>query len=531
MMANTRGAPRGVVRRLTLFYGAALILLALIVLFYAVARAYFIQPPLDRAVQGVKLAGRENADGQEIGKAASDLLLTPDRGTQSVYIVELKQVLPAMQQDYRDLSGFVNENPDAAVLLASTQPHYQALVVAVNQLLAENDAEQNDISTQRILALQPYVVTILADDEPFSYTMQQLAEQSDSRVESIQTLEGGLDKGLIGLTWVALLVVGLFVFRPATQRVGQSMQELAQAEEQQRELAALKDQFIVDANHELRTPIMSLYNNLELLEAVGQDGDAAERSDLLRRALTSGDMVLRLLTNVLDTSALEARAPRLSLQALPLSTLVRAVLETFDPREIGEPGLALSAYQTRAVTMDIASDLVVWADEIRLRQILTNLIANALKYSEPETPIQIGANLYIEDRSPQGGLLQHFVANNSSNTTTEFVLVRVRDYGLGVPASDVSKLFNRFVRLERDIAGSVRGTGVGLFVSRILVEAMGGRIWVESTGVPGEGSTFCFTMPLAAPLAMDDSAPESEASDSVLANAARAEIVGESENY
>src|SRR5262249_5801882 len=159
-----------------------------------------------------------------------------------------------------DLPGLVNENPDAAALLASTQTHYQALMRAVNQLLAVNDAEQNDISSQRILALQPYVVTILADEEPFSYTMQQLAERSDARVEGIEALEGVLDKGLIGLPWVALLVVGLFVFRPATRRVGQSMQELVRAEEQQRELAALKDQFIVDANHELRTPIMSLYN-------------------------------------------------------------------------------------------------------------------------------------------------------------------------------------------------------------------------------------------------------------------------------
>ena len=63
--------------------------------------------------------------------------------------------------------------------------------------------------------------------------------------------------------------------------------------------------------------------------------------------------------------------------------------------------------------------------------------------------------------------------------------VSVRDHSLGVPPRDISKLFNRFVRLERDIAGSVRGTGVGLYMCRVLIEAMRGRIWVESTGVPG----------------------------------------------
>jgi len=75
----------------------------------------------------------------------------------------------------------------------------------------------------------------------------------------------------------------------------------------------------------------------------------------------------------------------------------------------------------------------------------------------------------------------------------------VRDRGLGIPQRDVAKLFERFVRLERDIAGPARGTGVGLYMCRMLVEAMGGRIWVESSGVPGEGSTFSFVLPASPP--------------------------------
>ena len=75
------------------------------------------------------------------------------------------------------------------------------------------------------------------------------------------------------------------------------------------------------------------------------------------------------------------------------------------------------------------------------------------------------------------------------------VQVSIQDQGLGVPPAEAQQLFQRFVRLRRDIAGPVRGTGVGLYVTRSLVEAMGGRIWVESAGVPGEGSTFHFTLP------------------------------------
>jgi peroxiredoxin len=78
------------------------------------------------------------------------------------------------------------------------------------------------------------------------------------------------------------------------------------------------------------------------------------------------------------------------------------------------------------------------------------------------------------------------------------VEVTVQDAGMGIPLHEATKLFQRFVRLERDIAGPVRGTGVGLYLRRQFVEGMGGRIWVTSSGIPGEGSTFHFTLPIAA---------------------------------
>src|SRR5262249_39787123 len=106
-----------------------------------------------------------------------------------------------------------------------------------------------------------------------------------------------------------------------------SVDAASQAFERERELTALKDQFIVYANHELRTPVMTLYNNLEVLDALGESGDQAARERALRRALTSGDSVLRLLRSVLDISALEASKPRVEMQVVALAPLVRAVLE------------------------------------------------------------------------------------------------------------------------------------------------------------------------------------------------------------
>jgi len=280
-----------------------------------------------------------------------------------------------------------------------------------------------------------------------------------------------------------------------------SVDTASQAFERERELTALKDQFIVYANHELRTPVMILYNNLEVLDALGETNDHAARERALRRALTSGDSVLHLLRSVLDISALEASQPRVEARPVALAPLVQAVLETFDPREVGELGSEADAYQSRTATIEIPAELMVQGDEGRIRQILVNLLTNALKYSAPGTPITITAGALASRQRfrslhsmPFGRLMHTTPAADAAS----MVQVSIQDQGLGIPPRDAGKLFNRFVRLERDIAGPVRGTGVGLYLCRVLVEAMGGRIWVESTGVPGEGSIFRFTLPLVA---------------------------------
>lgn len=265
------------------------------------------------------------------------------------------------------------------------------------------------------------------------------------------------------------------------------------AAERERELTALKDQFLIDANHELRTPIMSWYNNMELLRRLGERASPEQRARILSRAFSSGDAVLRILSTMLDPSVTGSGAPSLHPTAIALAPLVRSVLETFDPHEIAEPGLEDVSYSARPVSVEIPDDIFVWADENRLRQIFINLLTNALKYSESGTPIAISAR--FERPKRVSGWLRMPGTEDSSPPEPELVRIGVRDQGLGVPPREARLLFNRFVRLERDIAGPVRGTGVGLYLCRTLTEAMGGRIWVESAGIPGEGSTFLFTLP------------------------------------
>ena len=125
--------------------------------------------------------------------------------------------------------------------------------------------------------------------------------------------------------------------------------------------------------------------------------------------------------------------------------------------------------------MDVPEQVTVLADEQALRQVLRNLLSNTFKYAPKGTPVSIRA---VVDERPQ-------------------VCICVQDAGPGIPPSELPLLFQKFVRLKRDLSGTVRGTGLGLYISKRLIEAMHGQIWAESSGEPGEGSCFCFTLPRA----------------------------------
>jgi signal transduction histidine kinase len=497
---------RAATRRLTRRYTLALVAIAALGILGQIIVQVSIQQ-LSRDTHVIDVAAREHMLSERLTKAALALQVTPYPATQSVYIEEIRAVAPELEHSYLALQigdavmGLPGHNsPAVSQLFDSTNPSFSGLQDSTTRILAAYVSQPPITLTQTPdfeAVIAPFVYEMLVAQPSFADGMDKIAAQyqleADGRVNRLRTIEWTL----LAIELAVILLLVFLVFRPATQYVGRSIRDLVLAQEHEHELAALKDQFIVDANHELRTPIMALYNNLEILQALSERGAPEQRARILQRAVTAGDAVLRLLHRVLDTSALEGKALQLEPQAVPLAPLVRSVLESFDPREIGEPGLLKGGRQVRPVTMHVPDDLVVWADEGRVRQVLVNLLGNALKYSDPGSPIELSAGVQPPvAKTHRWGGAPEYVA-------TGLIQVNVRDHGLGIPAADAHKLFNRFVRLERDIAGSVRGTGVGLYMCRVLVEAMGGRIWVESQGIPGDGSTFSFALPTAAPAVLE----------------------------
>ena len=248
----------------------------------------------------------------------------------------------------------------------------------------------------------------------------------------------------------------------------QGEHQVTLAYEQQRKVNELKDQFLLNVNHELRTPLAAVGGFLELLEVYHEHLDPIQRTSMLKEALRSHKALVDLVNRVLDTTTLVSDIPSAQVEVVCVHQLLQEVLVYLTP-------LGVAAYTIR---LQVSEQILVWADPQFLHQVLQNLLSNVFKYVPRQTEIRIEV---------------------TQATPSSPVCLSVQDAGPGIPAEELPLLFGRFVRLQRDLAGKTRGTGLGLYICRRLIEAMGGRIWVESSGREGEGSRFCVTLPPAPP--------------------------------
>src|SRR6266516_413683 len=260
----------------------------------------------------------------------------------------------------------------------------------------------------------------------------------------------------------------------ALQRANAQIEQQARIEaayEQQHRLNELKDQFILHVSHELRTPLTQVYGYLELLGNFHDTLTSEKRARFTLQATQGCETLQQLIDTILDAAGTDSHQTPLQVQEHVVSDLVHEVLEQFEPLQ----------RQEHPVHLEIAERLVVQADRQALCRVLCNLLSNAFKYTPAQTSVQVVAMRSDPDAGRTDGISQACIC--------------VQDTGPGIAPEDIPLLFGKFVRLKRDLAGSKRGTGLGLYISKHLVEAMGGRIWVESAGIVGQGSSFYFTLP------------------------------------
>jgi len=269
---------------------------------------------------------------------------------------------------------------------------------------------------------------------------------------------------------LALLAVGLLVSsqRDSLDLADMAQQELGRAYEQQQELSQLKDQLMLNLGHELRTPLTVVYGYLELLVALEGNLDSKVQMNFLKNAMSACDELQLLVNSLQDAGSTSKSMDADYVEEVAVEAVVQDAVRYFTAHTEFEE-------QENRIQLDIFGQLIVRVHALYVRQVLRNLISNALKYSPDGTPVVVSARCQGNDAAE--------------------VCISVQDSGPGIPADEIPLLFSQFVRLRRDISGPVRGIGLGLYISKQLVEAMGGHIWVESTGIPGQGSRFCFTLP------------------------------------
>jgi len=275
----------------------------------------------------------------------------------------------------------------------------------------------------------------------------------------------------IGVSFVFLAVLAGAMHVVATA-LRQHEEALVREQRLRRELEAsnraltratqAKSEFLGRMSHELRTPLNAIVGFSELL-LLDTPEDAAERARYTGFIHESSLHLLSLVNDLLDVTSLEAERVKLTPTTFDVTTALDAVTGSMRPLA-QKQGLTLGTHVAPGVG-------TVYADERRFRQVLFNLVSNAVKFT------------------PEGGRVEL-----SADVREDTLEVVVADTGIGIPPEDQQRIFEPFE--QSDSAGSRQqeGTGLGLALSRRLVELQGGRIWLEST--PGEGSRFHFTLPL-----------------------------------
>jgi signal transduction histidine kinase len=229
-----------------------------------------------------------------------------------------------------------------------------------------------------------------------------------------------------------------------------------------READRLKSELLSTVSHELRTPLGAIKGFATGLLAHGERLSDRESYEAVQMIDEAADRLIELIDHLLQVQRLEAGRLDLRRDAVDVAALVRAVIAELAPT---------SAIHTLTVDFQDALPPIV-GDERHVRQILLNLVGNAIKYSPQGGRVEV-----IAVRSPDG------------------VELRVVDQGIGIPRAELERVFERFHRVDQSPTRRIYGTGLGLAIVKGVVEAQGGRVWAESTG-PGQGSTFVVTLPV-----------------------------------
>lgn len=474
------------------------------------------------SIENAKLYDRAHQSLTE-AKQREELLAAMNSALQSISLVlNVNELLHnfvefAANLVQAEMSVFFQLTPDKQELIARTI--YAPVSHWENEPDASPNTNRDKDHTELIEMIRlPYTGTILESrsrEEVFYYLgpaqIEELAQVS-SEGGSIFLRETHIEKMLMLPVQYQSELVGILavhtprqnrVFRPkevgmlmaicaqtaSAIRNAQLFEEVQEANAELQRMDKLKDEFLVTASHELRTPLSAISGYSSLLKRQSERISPQQILRFATKIANSAEQLRDLVANMTEAAKLGAVDKKIEMQLAPT--------QLFAAIDLAITMISAEQVEHRLIA-HVPDSLWVQADIMKLKQVITNLVDNAVKYSPPGTIVEIeaehttlGSVPLAEDQIDHASLAE--LGDNYP-----LVLVRVHDQGDGILPDDQLKIFEKFVRAERSLTTPIRGSGLGLYICRRLVEAMGGKLWLEES-IPSKGSTFSFFLPQVAP--------------------------------
>lgn len=378
----------------------------------------------------------------------------------------------------------ITEKKEAEKALIRSEQRFRDVVDASGELVWESDTEYRfHYLSSRVESILGYAPEEMEDRTIFQFIPEKIRKSARDRFEKVKAAEKGFRDIEVQMTSKAgklrwLKVSGTPYFDTQGVLKGyrgvagdvtpehEHMTQLRKAKKAAEVANRTKSEFLANVSHEIRTPLNSVLGFTNILSEIISD---TQQQKYLEAISTSGQNLLNLLNDILDLSKIESGRLELEYNAVDLNHLLNEILNIFSLKA-EEQDLKLHV----SIDKDLPDGLVL--DEVRLRQVLINLVGNAIKFTD-------------------GGYVRLSVTGSLEEPVKSTYRLRfeVQDTGIGIPKDEQEHIFESFRQQSGQSNRKYGGTGLGLAISRRLVEKMDGKIGLEST--PGEGSTFYFELP------------------------------------
>ncbi|WP_306642958.1 response regulator [Sanyastnella coralliicola] len=408
----------------------------------------------------INIAGRQRTYVQQIAKLSLEIRYQSEAGevTQDE-VNELRTVSKHWEDSHRallqgsELFDIDGENStEIKALFDEVRPVFFELKDNVRTILDNNGQECDSAITN-----------ILRKDDQYQDLMNrvvyQYTSESAGQISRLRTLSWTLAI----TTLLVLFLAFMFIIRPVLNKLGMQNDELLELNRNLEKVSQIKSDFLANMSHEVRTPMNGILGMADLLENTKLDKD---QRDYVQTIRNSSENLLVIINDILDYSKIESGKMELEQENFDLHHAIEEVVDLLRPTAY-EKRLELMMYFEPEVPNIIRGDVT------RLKQVLINLLNNAIKFTDKGEIL-----LRVEHVTTEHDFMQ--------------IQFSVKDTGIGIDPENINHLFQSFTQADTSTTRQYGGTGLGLAICKRIVQLMGGRIWVNSS--PGKGSTFFFTI-------------------------------------